>query len=177
MKGLSIISIIQIVHNEKTSVIKIYSGVDEIATATMILADGQIQITTVNVKEELQGHGYGRLLFTSIFFLAQKNKLPLYVRSITTAIEFYEKVGFLHLDEPEVQKMVNFGLRSEQPFYQYPHDRFLSKRELECNPFEVVDRNDMVWIPKGLKIKPTIYIEVRRYWRKYTKGIKRFSRP
>lgn len=164
---------IQTVYNEKTSFCKIYLGVEEISTACLVFADGQIQVATVYTKEEYRGQGYARLLFNSIFLIAQREKVPIYIRSVTTAIGFYEKIGFLHLGEPEVQDKVNFGIRSEPPFYNYPHDRFLSKRELAINPFEIVDRNDMVWIPKGLKIKPTLYIEVRRYWRKYTRGIRR----
>jgi len=110
----------------------------EVAKALFTFDDTQILVSNVNTDDKYQKCGYGRLLFAALKCIAQQSKLPLLLDSLDDAVPFYEKVGMLHLNDPEVQKLVILGN--------------VRKEKIEEN----IDNDDFVWIPKGIRRKPTI---------------------
>jgi len=112
----------------------------EVASADFCFDDTQIRITNVATSDAYKKTGYGRLLFDVLKCLAQQHQKPLIFWALEGAIPFYEKIGMLHLDNPAVQLMLIFG--------NVTAETLLSK----------VDNDDFVWIPKGLKVRPTIYL-------------------
>lgn len=114
----------------------------EAAKAEFTLDDTQIMVTNVDTENAYQKSGYGRLLFDALKCISQQKKMPLILWSLDDAIPFYEKIGLLHLDNPEVQKRVIFGNIKTQ--------KGISKK---------VDNDDFVYIPQSLnKRKPIIYL-------------------
>jgi hypothetical protein len=122
---------------EAETVIVEVDGVE--AAKALFKFDGtQILVSNVDTEEVYQKCGYGRLLLTALKCIAQQKKMPLVLDSLDDAVPFYEKVGMLHLNDPEVQKRVIFGNVKKSDFAKE------------------IDNDDFVWIPKGLKHKPTI---------------------
>jgi hypothetical protein len=119
---------------------KVFRNGEEIATADFCFDNTQIRISTVDTIPKYQRRGYGRLMFSSLFLLAEQQKMPLYLWALDNAIPFYEKIGMLHLNNPEVQKRVIFGN--------------IAKEDLP----EKVDDDDFVWIPPNIKKKPKIFL-------------------
>jgi ribosomal protein S18 acetylase RimI-like enzyme len=161
------LSIVQTVGSAKFSTIKIFLDKEEIGTINVYLTDGQIQPTTLNIKQGYRSQGWGRLLITVLCFYARQCNISMYLLPTNIrAIAFYEHLsdlGIIHLNDPEVQKKVNFGIRRNPPF-----GNVLTDEEYSENPLKKINEQDFVWIPKGLKIKPTIYIEMRDKWRRMT---------
>ena len=119
---------------------KVFRNDEEIATTDFCFDNTQIRISTVDTIPKYQRRGYGRLMFSSLFLLAEQQKMPLYLWALDDAIPFYEKIGMLHLDNPEVQKRVIFGN--------------IAKKDLS----EKVDNDDFVWIPPNIRKKPKIFL-------------------
>lgn len=124
----------------KDEVVKVIVDGIEVAKAEFTVDGNQIMVTDVSTEEKYQKCGYGRLLFDGLKLISEQTKKPLILWSLDSAIPFYESIGLLHLDNPNVQKMVIFGN--------------VKKSELT----EKVDDDDFIWIPKSLKRKPTIYL-------------------
>jgi GNAT superfamily N-acetyltransferase len=119
---------------------KVFKGEEEVATADFCFDDTQIRVSSVDTIEKYQRKGYGRLLFAALFLLSAHKKKPLLLWALDDAIPFYEKIGMLHLDNPDVQKRIKFGN--------------VKRKDLP----DKVDNDDFVWIPQHLKSKPTIYL-------------------
>jgi hypothetical protein len=66
--------------------------------------------------------------------------LPLILDSLDDAVSFYEKVGMLHLNDPEIQKRVIFG-------------NLKTAKDIA----EKIDYDDFIWIPK-MSRKPILYL-------------------
>ena len=115
------------------------------AYAQFTIDGSQIMVTSVDTEEVYRRCGYGRLLFDGgLKCVSTQKKLPLILWSSDYAlgIKFYEKIGFLHLNDPEVQKRVIFG--NLKDVYD-----ITSK----------VDDDDFIWIPQSLnRRKPIIYL-------------------
>lgn len=95
---------------------KIFRNDEEIATTDFYFDNTQIRISTVNTIPKYQRRGYGRLIFSSLFLLAQQQRMPIYLWALDNAIPFYEKIGMLHLNNPKVQKRVIFGNIAKKTF-------------------------------------------------------------
>ena len=123
-------------------VVKIFvDGRDtEVASADFVFDETQIRVTNVATSDAYKKSGYGRLLFDALKCLSQQYKKPLILWALDDAIPFYEKIGMLHLDNPSVQNRLIFGNVTAKT---------LSDK---------VDEDDFVWIPKGLKTRPTIFL-------------------
>lgn len=114
----------------------------EPVATTFFMFDGPfIRVTDVETRKDHQNNGFGKIMMNILKMIARQHKLPIYLWSLTESIPFYEKMGFLHLDDPEVQKRVIFANISDE--------RHLHR----C-----IDHDDFVYIPKSLKGRATIYI-------------------
>lgn len=113
------------------------------AAKALFTVDGtQIMVTNVDTEEKYRKCGYGRLLIDGLKCVAQQKKMPLILWSSDYAlgIKFYEKCGFFHLNDPEVQKRIFFG-------------NLDTAEDIAAK----VDEDDFIWIPQSLnKRKPII---------------------
>jgi hypothetical protein len=133
---------ISIIVDMKAENVKIMVDGTEAAKAEFTLDGTQIMVTNVNTEDVYQKSGYGRLLFDALKCISQQKKLPLILWSSDEGILFYEKIGLLHLNNPEVQKKVIFGNLKTQ-------EDIATK----------VDNDDFIWIPQSLnRRKPIIYL-------------------
>ena len=123
----------------KETVKVMVNGVEDITTIEFTLEKTQIMIASVGTEISWQESGYGRLAFDGLKLISEQYKLPIIVWSLATAVEFYEKVGFLHLSKPEVQKKVKFGN--------------IPKSEIKIR----INDYDLVYLPKSLTKIPTIF--------------------
>jgi N-acetylglutamate synthase-like GNAT family acetyltransferase len=123
-------------------VVKIFvDGRDtEVASADFVFDETQIRVTNVATSDAYKKSGYGRLLFDALKCLSQQHKKPLILWALDDAIPFYEKIGMLHLDNPSVQNRLIFGNVTAETLA------------------DKVDEDDFVYIPQGLKGRPTIYL-------------------
>lgn len=116
----------------------------EAAKALFTIDGTQIMVTNVDTEEKYRKCGYGRLLLDGLKCVAQQKKKPLILWSSDYAlgIKFYEKLGFLHLNDEQIQKRVFFG-------------NLKTKEDIASK----VDEDDFIWIPQSLgKRKPIIYL-------------------
>jgi len=133
---------ISIIVDMKAENVKIMVDGTEAAKAEFILDGTQIMVTNVNTENAYQKSGYGRLLFDALKCISQQKKMPLILWSSDDAIPFYERIGLLHLDNPEVQKRVIFG-------------NLKTREDIATK----VDGDDFIWIPQSLnRRKPIIYL-------------------
>ena len=108
---------------------------------TYFVFDGpMIRVTDVITEDDYQMNGYGRMMFDVLKAVARHHKMPIYLWALDDAIPFYEKIGMLHLNDPEVQKKVIFANVKDEKIK------------------EEVDEDDFVWLPKGLRGRPLIYL-------------------
>lgn len=116
--------------------------VDGIKVAkTLFMFDGpMIRVTDVTIDDNYQINGYGRMTFDILKIIARQHKMPIYLWALDNAIPFYEKIGMLHLNNPEVQK----------------HIIFANIKDVDIE--KQVDEDDFVWLPKGLRGRPLIYL-------------------
>ena len=133
-----------VVDMEAETVVVMVDGV-EVAKAEFTIDNSQIMVTSVNTEEVYRKCGYGRLLFDGgLKCIANQKKLPLILWSSDYALEikFYERMGFLHLNDPEVQKRIFFG-----------------NLETAEDIAAKIDNDDFIWIPQSLnRRKPIIYM-------------------
>jgi hypothetical protein len=126
----------------KTEEVKVMVDGVEAAKAQFTIDGTQIMVTSVETEEAYQKSGYGRLLFDALKCISQQKKMPLILWSSDDAIPFYERIGLLHLDNPEVQKRVIFG-------------NLKTREDIATK----VDGDDFIWIPQSLnRRKPIIYL-------------------
>ena len=111
-----------------------------VATGCCVLAHSLTAAATLFFLAKLSRRLSSKLLFNALFLLAQQKKMPLILDSLDDAVSFYEKVGMLHLNDPEVQKRVKFG-------------NVISKKLSEK-----IDNDDFIWIPKHIRKKPIIFL-------------------
>jgi hypothetical protein len=132
-----------IITDMKEGTVKVMVDGREAATASFMfdLDQTQIRVTDVSTEETYQKCGYGRLLFDALKCIAQQKKMPLLLWSSSEGIPFYEKLGLLHLDNPEVQEKVIFG-------------NLKTNEEISSK----IDEDDFVWIPNHLSRKPILYL-------------------
>jgi hypothetical protein len=130
--------IVSIIVDMKAEEVKVMVDEVEAAKALFTFDGTQILVSNVNTEGVYQKCGYGRLLFDALKCIAQQKRLPLVLDSLDDAVPFYEKIGMLHLNNPEVQKLVIFGNVKKKDYA------------------EEIDNDDFVWIPKRLKRKPVI---------------------
>lgn len=125
----------------KEGTVKVIVDGQEAATADFMFDETQIRVTSVDTEEAYRKCGYGRLLFDALKCIANQKKMPLLLWASTYALEikFYEKLGFLHLNNPEVQDKVIFG-------------NLNTNEEIT----EKIDEDDFVWIPQTLNRKPIL---------------------
>jgi hypothetical protein len=124
---------------EAETVIVEVDGVE--AAKALFKFDGtQILVSNVDTENAYQKCGYGRLLLAALKCIAQQKKLPLILDSLDDAVSFYEKVGMLHLNDPEIQKRVIFG-------------NLKTAKDIA----EKIDYDDFIWIPK-MSRKPILYL-------------------
>lgn len=119
---------------------KVFKNEKEVATANFSFDNTQILVSSVDTLEKYQIRGYGRLLFGALFLLAQQKKMPLILDSLDNAVPFYEKMGMLHLNDPEVQKRIQFGNIDKK------------------HRIEKIDNDDFIWIPRHIRKKPIIFL-------------------
>ena len=125
----------------ENEVIKIVINEIDVTTIEFTIEETQIKVATIGTEFPYQKCGYGRLAFNALKLISKQYKLPIVVWSLLPAVPFYEKIGFLHLDSPQVQKRVIFGNVEESKLH--------SK----------VDDCDFVWLPQSLNSrKPIIYL-------------------
>lgn len=120
--------------------VKVIVDGKEVASAGFCFDDTQIRVDTVKTKKVYRRCGYGRLLFDALKCIAQQKKMPLLLCSSNMGIPFYESIGLLHLDNPEVQKLIIFG-------------NLRTKEDIERK----IDNDDFIWLPK-MKTKPILYL-------------------
>ena len=105
------------------------------------IEETQIRVAVVGTEIPFQKCGYGRLAFEALKLLSKQYKLPIIVWSLYPAISFYEKIGFLHLNNPQVQNRVIFGN--------------IKDSELHSK----VDECDFIYLPQSLNSrKPIIFM-------------------
>jgi hypothetical protein len=125
----------------ENEVVKVMVDGVEASKAEFTFDSSQIMVTYVVTKKLYQKCGYGRLLFEGLKLISEQYKLPLILWSLDKAVSFYEKIGLLHLNKPEVQKRITFG----------------NVEISELN--KKVNSDDFVYIPQSLnKRKPIIYM-------------------
>ena len=112
----------------------------KVAKATFMFDGPMLRITDVRTDDIYQLQGYGRLMFSMLKTVARQHKMPIYVWALDDAIPFYEKIGLLHLNNPDVQKKIIFANIKDKDI---PNE---------------VDEDDFVWLPKGLRGRPLIYL-------------------
>lgn len=113
----------------------------EASRAEFTFDDTQIMVTNVGTDEKYQKSGYGRILFDALKLVSEQKKMPLVLWSLIGAVSFYEAIGLLHLNDPEVQKRVIFGNVDTAD---------LNKK---------VNEDDFVFLPQSLnRRKPIIYM-------------------
>ena len=132
---------ISVIVDIKGEEVKVIVDEKEAAKAQFKFDGTQIMVTDVETKEVYQKCGYGRLLFDALKIIAEQKKKPLILWSLDNAIPFYEKIGMLHLNNPEVQKRIIFG-------------NLRTKEDVSSK----VDEDDFIWIPSHLNRKPIIYL-------------------
>lgn len=125
----------------KEGTIEVIVNGNKAADASFIFDGTQIRVINVDTRTIYQKCGYGRLLFDSLKCIARQKKLPLLLWSSDMGIPFYEKLGFLHLNNSDVQKLVIIG-------------NIKSQKDLDKKLCE----KDFVWIPSTMKRKPIIYL-------------------
>jgi hypothetical protein len=124
--------------------VKVMVDGQDASTAQFTIDGSQIMVTSVDTEKVYRKCGYGRLLFDGLKCVANQKKMPLILWSSDYAlgIKFYEKIGFLHLNNPEVQKRIFFG-----------------NLETAEDIAAKIDEDDFIWIPQSLnKRKPIIYM-------------------
>lgn len=122
-------------------VIKIVINELDVTEIEFTIEETQIRVAVVGTEIPYQKCGYGRLAFEALKLISKQYKLPIIVWSLPSAISFYEQIGFLHLNNPQVQERVIFGNVEESKLH--------SK----------VDDCDFVWLPQSLnRRKPIIYM-------------------
>jgi len=132
---------ISVIVDIKGEEVKVIVDDKEAAKAQFKFDGTQIMVTDVETEEVYQKCGYGRLLFDILKVIAEQKKKPFILWSLDDAISFYEKIGMLHLNDPEVQKRVIFGnLRTKEDIASKVGD------------------SDFIWIPSHLNRKPIIYL-------------------
>lgn len=100
--------------------------------------DTQITLTNLCVDDYCRNQGLGRLLIMIVQALALKLKVPIYAPdALDEALDFYKKVSFKPILACNV-KIMNLN----------------PKKSLEAQ----VSKNDLVWIPKGLKEPIELYM-------------------
>jgi hypothetical protein len=133
---------ISVIVDIKGAEVKVIVDNEEAAKAQFVFDEAQIIVTDVGTDDAYQKCGYGRLLFDALKIISNQKKMPLILCSLDDAIPFYEKIGLLHLNDPEVQKKVIFG-------------NLKTKDDIESK----VDEDDFIWIPQSLnRRKPIIYL-------------------
>lgn len=125
----------------ENEVIKIVINEIDVTTIEFTIEETQIKVATIGTEFPYQKCGYGRLAFNALKLISKQYKLPIVVWSLLPAVPFYEKIGFLHLDNPQVQKQVIFGNIEESKL------------------FSKIDDCDFIYIPQSLySRKPIIYM-------------------
>jgi GNAT superfamily N-acetyltransferase len=124
-------------------IVKVMVDGQEAAKADFMFDETQIRVTDVSTEKVYRKCGYGRLLFDALKCVAKQKKMPLLLWSSDMALEiqFYEKLGFLHLNNPEIQRKIIFG-------------NLDTAEEIA----EKIDDDDFVWIPQTLNRKPILYL-------------------
>lgn len=132
---------VSVIVDMKEETVRVMVDGFEASKAEFTFDGSQIMVTDVSTENKYQKCGYGRLLFDALKLISEQKKMPLILWSLDTAIPFYEKIGLLHLDNPEVQKRVKFG--------NIKKDKIIER----------VDDDDFIWIPQSLyRRKITIYL-------------------
>jgi hypothetical protein len=125
----------------KDEVIEVIVDGKEVTKIEFINEGNQITIASIGTETPYQKCGYGRLAFEVLKLLSEQYKLPIVLWSLDPAVPFYEQIGLLHLNNPEVQKKVMFGN--------------VEIKELK----EKINNNDFVYMPQSLyRRKPIIYL-------------------
>lgn len=132
---------ISVIMDIKGEEVKVMVDGQEAAKAQFKFDDTQIMVTDVDTEEVYQKCGYGRLLFDTLKVIAEQKKKPLILSSLNDAIPFYEKIGMLHLNNPEIQRRIIFG-------------NLKTKKDIASK----IDEDDFIWLPQHLNRKPIIYL-------------------
>jgi len=102
--------------------------------------DRQITVTDVTVESRYRRKGYGTMLMSLVMAYARLNHQAIFLYSLSSAIEFYEFLGFKRLkyykDDPRVR------------FANLNPDK---------NFDEQIEENDFLWIPPELE-KVSIFL-------------------
>lgn len=112
----------------------------KVAKTTFVFDGPILRVTDVGTEDGYEMNGYGRMMFDVLKNVARQHKMPIYVWSLDDAIPFYEKLGFLHLNNPEVQKKIIFGNLTNED---------INKK---------IDDDDLIWIPQSIKGRPLLYL-------------------
>lgn len=125
----------------KKQEVTIHADEVQVHTLSFIIDETQITVVDTDTLSGWKRKGFGRLAFDALKMIAQRLKLPIYLWSLPPAFRFYERIGFLHLNDPEVQQKIEFGNVEKEKI------------------FTEVDEDDFVWIPQHLKgRKPIIFM-------------------
>jgi len=114
---------------------------EKVAKTSFMFDGPMIRVTDVSTDDVHQMNGYGRMMFDVLKTVARHHKMPIILWALDGAIPFYEKIGMLHLDDPKVQKKVIFANIEDEKHL---------KRE--------IDGDDFIYLPKGLRGRPLIYL-------------------
>jgi hypothetical protein len=134
--------VVNLIVDLKGGEVKVIVDGVEAAQAKFAFDGSQIMVTDVSTEITYRKCGYGRLLFDGLKCISNQKKIPLILWSLDDAIPFYESIGMLHLNDPEIQKRVIFG-------------NLKTTEDIAAK----VDEDDFVWIPQSLsKRKPIIYL-------------------
>jgi len=105
-----------------------------IGNIVFMVYDEQITATDVDVIENYQKLGFGKLMIEVLQRYAQEHMLSVYLYSLRDAIEFYKKCGF--------QRVSRFRRRG---------CKLILTNVEKGKDGKQVSYGDMVWVPKGLK--------------------------
>ena len=109
----------------------------------MDIGKDKIILTTLEIRKEFQGKGYGTLLVHALMGVADALHTPIYAISDVSTIAFYEKLGFICL-----RKFKNG---------EYKEKEVIIMNLRTCDFLDEVEKIDLIWIPSKLE-KVKIYI-------------------
>ena len=99
----------------------------------------QLTVTDINTTRRYRRRGYGSILMHVLMGVAKSKKVPIYLYSLSDAIKFYEKLGFVRL-----RRYRNGWYRGKRVV--------IDNLNVRKTFGEQTNKTDVVWIPDNVHI-------------------------
>ena len=107
----------------------------KIANVTFWIDELTITVEDLNTESSYRRCGYSRLLMNVVFGFAEFFDKPVLLYSVTDALPFYEKIGFISMTKPEMKKrIITMNKNPKLMVYEWGNQ-------------------DLIWLPKKFRDK------------------------